>query len=149
MIVPRRSGPLVLIAVLLGTHIAQAKTTRTMRYSFDQVFPAAVRFLRIDEGCTIVEKDADAGYVVFELRDDGRAFQGSLEAIRLRDPEGAPITKVVVRLQDRPDYMEQGLVDRLADKLHEDFGAPRPPPPKPTKPRKPKESSAPEPSREP
>jgi hypothetical protein len=123
----------VTAAVLLAASGADAKTLSTVSYPYDQVFPGAVRFLRIDERMTIVEKDRDAGYIVFELVDDGKTYQGSFEVARVRDDDGRDASRLVVRIQDRPAYMEQGLIDRFGVKLREELGDPPDPPPPPKK----------------
>ncbi len=117
----------VALLALAGT--AGAKTLTTVSYPYDQVFPSAVRFLRIDEGVKVIEKDSEAGYIVFELKDDGKTFEGSFEVARVRDQEGRNAARLVVRIKDRPDYMEQGLIDRFGLKLREELGLPKPPPP--------------------
>ncbi|RMH39282.1 MAG: hypothetical protein D6689_17075 [Deltaproteobacteria bacterium] len=116
------------IAVIGTTGIAAAKTARTVSYPYEQVFPAAVRFLRIDEGMKIVERDAEAGYILFELAEDGHTYRGSWEVARVRDSEGRRASRLIVRLEDRPDYMEQGLLDRFGVKLREELGEPADPP---------------------
>ena len=96
------------------------------------MWPAALRFLRIDEGHKLVEKDGEAGYVIFDLSDDGKSFRGSLELIRVED-DGRPGVRIVVHIEDRPSYMESGLLRRLLAKLRTELGAPAPirPPAKP------------------
>jgi hypothetical protein len=93
------------------------------------VWPTALRFLRIDEGHEILEKDGEAGYVVFAVDDDGKRFHGTLEVIRVTDG-GQPAIRLVVAIEDRPAYMEQGLLDRLLVKLRGEHG----PPPAPSRP---------------
>ena len=108
------------------TAIADARSEKTVGWTADKVFPTAVRFLRVDEGVTIVEKDAEAGYVMFELSDDGKTYPGALELVTLEDGK----LRLVLRIEDRPDYMEIGMLDRLERKLTEELG---PPPKKPKK----------------
>ncbi len=111
-----------LIVLLAAGSIASAKTTREYAYPYDPVWSALVRFLRVDEGLKVLEKDADTGYILFELVESKRSFRGAAEVMR---QEGA--TRVVMRLTDRPSYMELGLLDRFADKLREELGDPLPP----------------------
>jgi hypothetical protein len=70
---------------------------------------------------------------VFELVDDGKTYQGSFEVARVRDDDGRDASRLVVRIQDRPAYMEQGLIDRFGVKLREELGDPPDPPPPPKK----------------
>jgi hypothetical protein len=76
---------------------------------------------------TLVEKDADAGYVLFELKDDGKVYPGALELVTLDDGK----LRLVLRIEDRPDYMEIGMLDRLERKLTEELGPPKKVPKKP------------------
>ena len=129
---------LTLAAALLAalTTTASAKTERTARYTFDQVWPTAVRHLRVDEGFTIVEKDPDVGYVVFQVKDEGKVFSGALEVMRHKDSSGRAAVRLVLRIGDRPAYMEAGVLDRMLAKLREEHGDPpategRPPADKP------------------
>jgi hypothetical protein len=126
-----------LVASALATSAA-AKTERTTTYSFEQVWPTAVRHLRVEEGFTIVEKDADVGYVMFEVREEGKVFSGALEVVKQKDSSGRPSVRLVLRIGERPAYMEAGVLDRLMTKLHDEHGDPPPPPEKPPDKAKPK-----------
>ena len=106
--------------------VADARSEKTVGWSAEKVFPTAVRFLRVDEGVTIVEKDAESGYVIFEMTDEGKTYPGALELVAL--DEGKLL--LVLRIEDRPDYMEIGMLDRLERKLRDELG----PPPRKAKP---------------
>lgn len=124
----------------LAASPAAASSKKEASYDFDKVWPAAVRFLRIDEGLAILEKDRDTGYVLFELAEDRKVFRGALEVVRIVDPEGRAAVRLVLRLEDRPAYMEAGILDRMVRKLRAELGPPPdppPPPPPPAKPAKP------------
>jgi len=151
--VSRTSGILIVVSTLLlltlpglGGGDADAKSHKDATYAFEQVWPAAIRFLRIDEKLRIVEKDAESGYVLFEMRDDRKLFQGALEIVRTVDPKGRRSVRLVLRIEDRPSYMEAGILKRLAFKLRDELGAPAPPPPskKPSKNRDEKPDKKPE-----
>jgi hypothetical protein len=105
---------------------AVAKSEKTVAYQVGKVFPAAVRFLRVDERVKIVEKDADAGYVIFELSEEGKTFPGALELIEAEDA-GRPAVKLVLRIEDRPSYVEQAMLERLERKLRSELGSEPPP----------------------
>jgi hypothetical protein len=98
-------------------------------YPFEQVWPASLRFLRIDEKVKIVEKDEDSGYVVFELVQDKKTFAGTIEYVKGTDRRGRKATKLILKLADRPEYVEQGILDRFERKLRDDLGPPPDPPP--------------------
>jgi hypothetical protein len=88
-----------------------------------------VRFLRVDEKLKVTEKDDGAGYVLFELVEGKRTFPGAAELTRVTDSAGRAAIRATVRLEDRPSYMELGILERFAQKLREELGEPPPPPP--------------------
>jgi hypothetical protein len=111
---------------------AMAKSEKTVVYGVAKVFPTAVRFLRVDERVKITEKDADAGYVMFELREEGKTFPRALELIEAEDA-GRPAVKLILRIEDRPSYVEQAMLERLERKLRAELGS-EPPPVRPVPP---------------
>jgi hypothetical protein len=152
---PARPGAATLAALLavgVGALVvlwpapAAAKSQKKLAYAYEQVWPAVVRFLRVDEGFEIVEKDADAGYVIFTVSEDGKRFRGTMELVRTGD-EDQPGLLLLVGIEDRPEYMEQGILDRFEQKLRAELGSPRPPKtrpsPAPAAPARPKEDGSP------
>jgi hypothetical protein len=136
----------VLLALLLATGVAQARSEKTLAYPRDQAWPAAVRFIRVDAHLKIVEKDADAGYVLFELHEENRTFRGSLEVIdTVKD--GRHVVRFVMQIEDRPEWLEIEMLNKLEQKLRAELGSPAPaptpapkkdePPPKKEEPKKP------------
>jgi hypothetical protein len=111
-------------AVLVVAAPAAAKSSRDVPYAPEAVFTTLVRFLRVDEGLKLVEKDAAAGYVIFELAEGKRTFGGAAEVVRGQDGAGRAVTRVTLRISDRPSYMEIGMLDRLEVKLREELGEP-------------------------
>jgi hypothetical protein len=120
-------------AVLAVAAPAAAKSSRDVAYAYDPVFTSVVRFLRVDEGLKLVEKDAAAGYVIFVLTEGKRTFNGAAEVMKAQDGSGNAVTRVTLRIADRPSYMELGMLDRLELKLREELGEPAAPPPPPPK----------------
>ncbi len=119
----------MLAAVLLTTPApALAKAETTTQYPYEQVWPAAVRFVRIDAGFEILDKDAEAGYILFRVSEQGKQFRGALELVRIRDDRDRPAVKLILHIEDRPSYMERGLIERLEQKLREQLGPLRPRP---------------------
>jgi len=98
-----------------------------LSYQRDHVWPTAVRFLVVDEKAKVIDKDADAGYVMFELKEDGKTFRGSLEIITVLI-DGRTNLKFSINLVDRPLWREAGMVERLEKKLRAELGSPPPPP---------------------
>jgi len=123
----------ILLALLLLTGVAEARTEKTLAYPHDQAWTAAVRFIRVDAKLKITEKDADAGYLIFELKEDKRTFRGSLEIIdTVKD--GRHLVRFVMQIEDRPEWEELELLNKLEMKLRVELGSPAPapsaPPPK-------------------
>jgi hypothetical protein len=126
------------LAVVAGlTAPAAARSEATLAYLRDQVWPTAVRFLVVDEHVKVTERDAEAGYLLFELRDDGKTFRGSLEVMTVvRD--GRTLVRFVLQIADRPSWLELAMLARLETKLRAELGSPvpAPSPPAPEPPRK-------------
>jgi hypothetical protein len=136
MIPSMRRSAIALAAIVLaaGAGDAAAKAQRTAAYRMNQVWPTAVRFLRVDEGLEIVEKDPDAGYVIFVVKDKTRSFNGALELIATTEPDGRQVVRLVLSIDGRPEYTEAGLLDRMLEKLAREHGdAPEPVAPPPAK----------------
>jgi len=106
-----------LVSSLSFSPDAIAKAERTAPQAYERVWPVAIRHLRVDEGHKIVDKDSDAGYVVFEVSEGGKTFRGALELIRVETKGKRAKVRLVARIDDRPTYMEAGLLDRLLQKL--------------------------------
>jgi hypothetical protein len=132
----RRLG--FVIAVVAGSAgPAAARAEKTLAYPRDQAWPTAVRFLAVDEHVKITEKDGDAGYVMFELRDDGKTYRGSLEIVSLvRD--GRTVVRFVLQIADRPSWLEIAMLGRLEAKLRVELGSPAPDPDAPARKPEPK-----------
>lgn len=126
---PRRAG-LALAAVAglaaLVPLVAGARTVETVPYPPSDVWSTAVRFLRVDRGYPIREKDETAGYVLFDYPERGRTYRGALELVATTDGDGRSATQVVVSLPDLPRHYELTLVDKLAAKMREERGPPAP-----------------------
>lgn len=128
---------------------AHAKTSRKVSHSYEKVWPAAVRFLRIDEGHKVLEKDMANGYLLFEIAEERKLFQGSVEVIRRKDARGRDAVELILTIKDRPSYMEHGILDRMLVKIRKELGLPEDPPDEPeeseeTEEDKKKEETAPE-----
>lgn len=117
----------LVLALLLLCGVAEARTEKTLAYPRDQAWPAAVRFIRVDEHLKVIEKDAEAGYVLFELKDEGKTFRGSLEVIdTVKD--GRHVVRFVIAIEDRPSWIELEMLNRLERKLRSELGSPSPAP---------------------
>ena len=116
---------------LLSPATGQAKKTADFRHTYEQVWGAAVRMIRVDQGYAIKDRDEAVGYFLFDYRDDGRTYPGSVELMRIKDQGGGPI-RAVIQIPAMPSYIERMLLDKLRKKLISEFGEPAPPPKKPT-----------------
>lgn len=109
---------------------AQARSLSTVSYPPADVWPAAIRFLRVDRDYAIKEKDESAGYVLFEAVENKRPYRAALELVKTTDGDGRAATQLIVTVADLPRHYELSLLDKLAAKLRDERGPPGPPPPK-------------------
>jgi hypothetical protein len=123
---------IVVVCVVCVASIASARSEKTLGYVRDQAWPAAVRFVRVDENLKIIEKDADAGYLLFELKEDGKSFRGSLEVVDVVQDDRHEV-RFVVSIDDRPSWEELQMLRRLERKLRVELGDPDDAPPPPPK----------------
>jgi hypothetical protein len=123
---------LLFALILFVASPALARSEKTLAYPRDPAWQAAVRFIRVDEHLKVVEKDADAGYVLFEIREEKKIFRGSLEVIEVVK-DGRHLVRFVVTIEDRPAWVEIEMLTRLERKLRTELGSPAPTPtPKPS-----------------
>src|SRR4051794_7146462 len=82
------AGGALLVAVaalawLAPPRAAEARAQAELQYGLGEAFSTAVRFVRIDKGCKVIDKDADAAFVAFECAEgETRSKKGSLELIK-------------------------------------------------------------------
>ncbi len=118
------SAGAVTVAVTFTTPWADAKATYESPYGYGRTWNAALRFVRVDSGWKVTEKDESSGYVLFEYRsaENAKMTPGSLELVRGRDDD-SPVS-VLVELADMPHYHEQLVLDTLASKMRREYGDP-------------------------
>ncbi len=114
------------LAAMLFASAAEARTEKTLAYPRIEAWAASVRFIRVDAHLKVTEKDADAGYVLFEVHEDGKTFRGSLELADVTE-DGRHAVRFVLTIEDRPSWLELQLMGKLVDKLHAELGEPTPP----------------------
>jgi len=137
------------IALLGLSSSASARTPFDVGYTKTQVYSAALRYLRVDLGQDVYEKDPDSAYLLFHFVAAGTEHQksnGSIEIVPVKTG-----CRVVVQLPKLPSYFEQTLRESLVAKLRGDYGTPdpiRPDAPKPPKKPDKNPDSAPEPKTE-
>lgn len=108
---------------------AAARVEDDSSYTKAQTFSGALRYLRVDLGYEVVEKDPEAAYLLFKYKPMGsrELTSGSIEIVQA---EGR--VKVFVQLPKMPEYHERMLSSGLMKKLKSEYGEP----PKPNKPKK-------------
>lgn len=118
------------LTLLLGTADANGRVEASSVYTKIQTFSGALRFLRVDRGYEIIEKDPDAAYLLFRypLPGNQKNASGSVEVV-----ETTAGVKIFLQLPRLPAYHEALLRDGLLQKLREEYGEPpRKAPAKPT-----------------
>jgi hypothetical protein len=130
-----RRGPCIalLFVALFVARTAGARVAADSGYTKAQTYNGALRYLRVDLGYDVTERDADAAYLMFEYSPPGRTTttRGTVEIV-----ETADNVRIYVQLPQMPEYHERVLSDGLLRKLREEYGAPpekkpKPPPPAP------------------
>lgn len=139
---PSPPPPRLLVVVLAATALAilatattHARTQAETGHSADNVWSTALRFLRVDQGFVIKEKDREAGYVLFDYAEGEKKHAGALEILVVRDEHDRPTTRLVLSIPALPRHFEGLLLDKLDRKLREELGPPPPPPPRKGKPK--------------
>lgn len=117
----------IVLALLLATSNAQARSERTLAYPREPAWAAAVRFIRVNAGLKVIEKDAEAGYVIFEFKEENKTFRGSLELIETTKSD-RKLLRFVITIEDRPAWVEEELLTKLERKLRAELGTPSPTP---------------------
>lgn len=115
--------------VSLAGQDASAKVSFDSAYTHEQTYNAALRYVRVDLGFKVTERDPQAAYVMFDYKSSesgDRVSAGSVEVV----PTGG-VVKVVVQLAQMPRYHEQVIADGLQKKLRSEYGEPpkKAPPP--------------------
>src|SRR5437868_5635603 len=125
------------LALLFGLFItsnADARAQSDLPYAVSEAFSTALRFVRVDRGCKVIDKDADAAFVSFECDDGGRIKRGSVELFKV--PIGV---RLQVTLGDDTHGTELRWLELFERKLREERGTPTPLPP-PAAPKPPKDA---------
>ncbi len=119
---------------------AFAKAAKDVPYSVADALSTAMRFVRIDRGCKVIDKDADAAFLTWECKEDEKVLRGALEIFRVGEKSpGREQVRLQVTLGDEPHYVELRFLELLERKLRDERGAPpaiaapqkKPPPPAP------------------
>jgi len=130
--VKRASGAAIVARIIgalvaLGSAGATARSTSTLPYPSSEVWAAAVRFLRVDRGLPIREKDEAAGYVLFDYSDGGKSYKAALELVPFTDDDGRMTTQASLTIGGLPKRYEGALLDGLGAKIRDERGPPAAP----------------------
>ena len=124
---------ILLAALILCTHSATARVGGACEYSKAQTYSGALRYLRVDLGYEVTERDPDAAYLIFRYLLPGQGKATATGTVEIVDADGH--VKLFVQIPTMPEYHERVLRDGLVRKLHDEYGIPphRVPPPPPEK----------------
>jgi hypothetical protein len=117
----------LVLSTTVATGMAQARSEKTLAYQREPAWAASVRFLRVDARLKLTEKDAEAGYVLFEYTEEKKTFRGSLELIEVVK-DGRKQVRFVIQIEDRPSWVEIEMLTKLERKLRAELGTPAPSP---------------------
>lgn len=120
---PRALGLYWAALLLLCALTAQARSETVLQYTKAQTFSSALRYLRVDLGYSVTEKDPEAAYLMFEFprTDQKKVGLGTIEIVETEES-----VKLVVRVPELPEYQERMLADGLLSKMKNEHGDPPP-----------------------
>jgi hypothetical protein len=120
-----------IVAVLVGSTLmglapaAGARVDGSSSYTKAQTYSGALRYVRVDMGYEVVEKDPEAAYLIFKYATPGAA-KGNLATGTLEVVEANGGVRLFVSLPRMPEYYERVFRDGLLKKLRDEYGAPPP-----------------------
>ena len=125
----------------LAARAASLSHDRTLSYPLEQVWPTTLRYLKVDRGYTLVDRDAEAGFILFDIpvrrpgATEEQVAHGSIEMFATTDMAGRAAVKVAVKTDSGPSHLPHAIAEGLATKLRTERGAPvAPPAPSPAPP---------------
>jgi hypothetical protein len=120
---------IVLAVGLSFAHSATARVGGDSEYSKQQTYSGALRYLRVDLGYEVTERDPDAAYLIFRYLLPGQNKATATGTVEIVDADGH--VKLFVQIPSMPEYHERVLRDGLVRKLHDEYGTParKPTPP--------------------
>ena len=112
---------MALLGALLWPADAAGRSEGRVAYTKGQTYSAALRYLRVDLGYEVVERDPEAAYLIFLYQPPGRR-ESTSGAIEIVDHPDA--VRILVQLPKLPGYHERVLRDGLLRKLRDEYGTP-------------------------
>ncbi len=114
---------------MLAGPLAMLEHRRILSYPLDQVWTTAIRYLRIDRGFELTDRDEESGYLLFEFTlAEGGVGSGSLQMFATVDVSGRPSASVQINTAAGPLHLPNSLLDGLAAKVRSERGQPKAPP---------------------
>jgi len=114
----------VCLAAFLVVGRARARVEADSGYTKLQTYSGALRYLRVDLGYEVVEKDPDAAYLIFRYAPNGQPKSASTGTVEIVATDSR--VKLFVQIPRMPEYHERVLRDGLMKKLREEYGSPVP-----------------------
>src|SRR5687767_5777650 len=114
------------VAAVFISGMAEGRSQVELGWSARDVFPVALRFVRVDRNCKVTDKDETAGYIVFECPPDDPGSKnaatrhGALELIAAEG--GRAGVRVQLTLSNEPRYIELRFLELLERKVKEERG---------------------------
>ena len=125
-LLPQILAGILLAALILCTQRATARVGGACEYSKAQTYSGALRYLRVDLGYEVTERDPDAAYLIFRYQLPGQGKATATGTVEIVDADGH--VKLFVQIPTMPEYHERVLRDGLVKKLHDEYGEPPQPP---------------------
>ncbi|RJO66478.1 MAG: hypothetical protein C4523_12390 [Myxococcales bacterium] len=99
-----------------------AKSRDRVAESFDVLWSAAVRLIRVDKNWKIVDKDKETGFIIFEYQSKESSSQASVEILKDAAPEEKNVSRFVVQVSipSASSIEERLLIDELKRKIQEE-----------------------------
>ncbi len=130
-----RSVPWLLAVTLMWPGASFAENEKVFDYRYESVWSAAVRLIRADKGYPVKDQDRENGYILFVFPGEGSVKEctASLQIFRIVDDRRYRKVKAKLNIQHQPSYVEVAFLDKLEQKLRDDYGSPPPPEKEPDK----------------
>ena len=110
------------LAALFVVGRARARVEADCGYTKVQTYSAALRYLRVDLGYEVVEKDPDASYLIFRYAVPNQPKNPSTGTVEIVATDSK--VRLFVQIPRMPEYHERVLRDGLLKKLREEYGVP-------------------------
>lgn len=115
---------LLFLAAALLSLAASAESKATIKYPYGWVYSTAIRLVRVDLKCDIVEESEKSGYILFWYSYNGVKSYATMEIVDLTSEDNGYSVFVRVTLEKLPSWVEEDLIDQLSEKLKEQYGNP-------------------------